>query len=254
MSLKALNLRRYLPPKPTIAENWYENPVQTIPVEVQGEYSQTADGACRVIFGEESHVGFVKPRPDNSNPNVVANEKLASDLAHLLHLPVAPVVIRATEDNWPNFTALSLVCFEQGRHWARGVSNPNDKLLEALESLRIFWSWIGDVDHNGHPENLLYELDGELYKLAAIDHSYSFGHGDSDPLTSPASTGYNTQNIESVNTARTLALEAIEQLEWTEVEHIFDRLVGKVLTESDAIDRLKWLEIRRNGLRQISGI
>jgi hypothetical protein len=250
MSLKGLNLRCYSPPVPDLAELWFQFPIDSLSVKLEGDYSHTADGACRVSFGG-GDIGFVKPRPDSPNPNVVANEKIASDLGHLLHLPVAPVLIRKPEPNWPNYTALSLVCLPQGRHWDQGVQSPTDELNNALESLRVFWTWIGDVDHNQHGQNLLYEFDGVKYSVVAIDHSYAFGHDGTDPLTAPVSSGYNTSVMESVTTARSLTLNAIIEIDWAKVEDVFMRLVGEILTDTEAKDRLKWLETRKDYLDKL---
>jgi hypothetical protein len=253
MVLSKFKFRNYVDPVPSICDQWFDNACQAIHVDVLGEFSPTADGACRVGF-DGNHVGFVKPRLDSQNRDVVVNEKIAADLAHLLHLPAAPIVIRPPMKDWPIYTAMSLVCLQQGRHWDRGPEVRPVALDEKLEALRVFWTWIGDVDHNSHPQNLIYEFDGSLHKLVAIDHSYAFGHGGSDPLTAPVSIGYDTAQMEHVASIRVNVIEAICCLDWTEVENIFLRLPVDLLTVDDAKLKLDWVAKRKENLYSLMSI
>ena len=244
-------LRRFLSPVPTIARNWFDNPIQSIPVEKLGEFSPSADGACRVRFGGD-RVGFVKPREDRGTL-VVAHEKIASDLGYVLNLPIAPVVIRLPEEgsDWDRHTAMSLSCLGAARHWAEGSPQVDEKNVESLEALRVFWTWIGDTDHNGHGQNLLYEIDnaGDM-QLVAIDHSYIFGQG-GEPLTSPICSGYASANHAEAPAIRRATVEQIENFDVAILQRLLHRLVGTVLTESQATEMQGWLESRRDCLRTI---
>jgi hypothetical protein len=252
MPLRGLKLRRFTSHARPLAEHWFANPIQDIDVVVSGEYSGTADGACYVEFGVASW-GYVKPRPGNPNPNVVANEKLASDIGFMLGLPVAPVVIRSPKDGWPTHTALSLQCLKSPRLWNQGPPQPTTELCQTLEALRVFWTLIGDVDHNQHSENLLYEVSDIGFAMAAIDHSYSFGHG-GDALTTPASMGFPLLPMVPNESTRSLALRAIDELNWHEVERLFTRLVGLLLTAGDAKLKFDWLTRRRENIRDVLGL
>jgi hypothetical protein len=235
-----------------LSVDWFDRPFQTIPVVRDGEFTGTADGACRVSFGS-NRAGYVKPGPNSQNPDVVANEKIAADLAHLLSLPCAPVVVREPMDGWPAYTALSAVCLPQGRHWDNGPQQRPQELDERLEALRVFWTWIGDVDHGGHGQNLLYEFTGSKYHLAAIDHSFAFGHGGAEPLTAGASSGYGTANMPHTVSTREQTIAAILSLDWSLVEQVFRRLPVNLLTEADAIKKLDWVAIRKEQLRSLLG-
>lgn len=247
MTLSALKLRNYAPPAPDIAEDWYCNPIQEIAVEVLGGYSPSADGACRVKYSDNL-IAYVKPRPDSQNQDVVANEKIAADLGHILELPVVPIVVRQPMEGWPIYTAMSFACLPQGRHWEQGPVNRSEELDRQLEILRVFWTLIGDIDHGGHPQNLLYEFDGSDFRLLAIDHSYAFGHGQSDPLTLAPSLGYGTAEMQHVVSVRSKTIDTIQSLDWSKVEHIFMRLTDGLLTESIANEKLNWVAKRRDNL------
>lgn len=246
-----LALRRFLSPVPSIASNWFEHPVQNIAVKRLGDFTPSADGACQVCFGED-RVAFAKPRADQGTL-VVANEKIASDLAFLLHLPVSPVVIRTPifGTEWDRHTAMSLSCLQSARHWSDGTPAMCDTVAQSLEALRVFWTWIGDMDHNAHPQNLLYEIDENSHpQLLAIDHSYIWGQG-GDPLTTPVSTGYGSDAHGTAAATRQNTVENIERLDAANLQRVVHRLVGTVLTESQADHMLKWLVARRDHLRTL---
>jgi hypothetical protein len=253
MSLKSLGLRIYPDPVPSLCEQWFDEPCQSIEINKLGDFSLTTDGACRVSFGD-GVIGFVKPRPDSQNTTVVANEKIAADLGHLLHLPAVPIVVRNPMADWPIYSALSLACLPQGRHWEQGPQFRPSALDDQLEALRVFWTWIGDVDHGGHPQNLIYEFDGSVHRLAAIDHSYAFGHGGADPLTAPVSIGYGTADMAHVASIRVNVVDAIMSLDWAEVDHIFRRLPVDLLTEDDAKAKLEWVANRKENLCSLLSI
>ena len=252
MQVAALKLRNFSDAVPGIAQDWYDNPIQKLDVTRLSEYSASADGACRASFGT-GHVGFVKPRPDNPSELVIFNEKIAADLGYVLHLPVAPVVVREAMEGteWSRMTSMSLACLKSGRHWGDGPLAATAETASGLETLRVFWTWIGDEDHNGHPANLLYEMKTEGPQFLAIDHSYAFGHGGGDALTFAASGGYGAHNHEIADLARDAAIADIESLDWQIVERIVNRLVAKALPSHDGDRILRWLETRRSVLRSL---
>ena len=178
------------------AEQWFKDPIQTIDVTLTGVFSPTADGACPVCF-DGTRSAFVKPRPGPENKLLVAREKISSDLAYLLGLPVAPVVVRCPmAPDWPNYTAMSLVVSSSARLWGAGGDKHIAIAAEILEHLRVFWTWIGDTDHNNHPGNLLFMVNGSKIELCAIDHAFTLCRQcHPDPLAVPACTGYGTVTL-----------------------------------------------------------
>lgn len=233
-----------------IATDWMKNPVQQIPVVQLGEFSNSADGACRVSFGNDERMAFVKPREEKGS-RVIAHEKIASDIGKLLALPVAPVVIREREaqEPWNRYTAMSLSCLVASRHWGDAPLPIDEVVVDVLEKFRVFWTWLGDTDHNNHPHNLLYELPirGQP-RFVAIDHSYIFPDG-VDPLTAPVCGGYDTASHAAAPPARQQMLDAIEALDVAQVQQLVTRLVGIVLTDVQADRIIAWLDSRRPQLR-----
>lgn len=254
MTLSPFRFCRFRSAFDQLAIDWFERPIQTINVNRLGEFSQSADGACRVSFRNDD-VGFVKPRAETGS-RVVANEKIASDLARMLHLPVPPVVVREPEDGneWDRFSALSLSCLGSARHWGEGPLPLDERSVPTLEALRVFWTWLGDVDHNGHPNNLIYEDDPvEGLSILSIDHSYIWGQG-ALPFEHPAASGYGTAALPLATDVRMRTLHAIQGLDQNDVDHLVTRLVGRILTNDDANTMTGWLRERTNALPRLLGV
>jgi hypothetical protein len=236
------------------AKDWFDNPIQTMAITKNGDFSQSADGSCPVKLADGS-IAYAKPR--QANKLVIAREKIASDLARLVLLPVAPVVIRKGEPGvppWDHDTALSLACLASARLWAAGGVTHVDKAAPALEAMRVFWTWLGDSDHNGHGQNVLYEIQGDRCAIVAIDHSHSLCHGNqNDPLAVVASAGYATAGRADCHAALTDTAGRIHALDWPTIEGLVQRLDGLLTTEEqNRIKRI--LEERRKHLNQILSI
>lgn len=235
------------------ATQWFDNPVQTIAVKPTGPFSATADGACPVEFGSQE-VAFVKPRPDAARNLVVAREKIAADLARLLGLPVAPVVVRTPDASSAHHSAMSLAMLSAARHWGSGGHAHLNSVAETLERMRVFWTWIGDVDHNGHPQNLLYAIDNGACAVLAIDHSYSLCHGNAaNSLATGLSQGYGTMVLPGREAWTRAARDTILALDWAAVENMVRRL--QVIVTTDEQDRiLQILQERRDHLATLLGL
>jgi hypothetical protein len=235
------------------AEEWYSNPIQNIQIERIGDFSQTADGACRVKF-DGDRIGFVKPRPDIGRSPVVVNEKIASDFGYLLELPVAAVVVREPDETWSNRSAMSLAALTGARHWDVSDANRTPQLDMQMEALRVFWIWIGCTDHhNGNPGNLLYDVANGEFQILAIDHSYAFGHGNIDAATAMPSVGYGLAQTD-VSGVQSTIVDKIEHLDIADVNKVVSRLVSDIFTVQDAERVAEWLDVRRKNLRRLLSI
>lgn len=229
------------------ADKWYERPIQQLAMAQQGPFTPTADGACLVQF-DGDRLAYSKPRPGHPSSLMTAHEKIASDLAFKLGLPVPPLLVKEPCSTWPDYRAVSLVCLPASRTWGDGGHDVRETAIEALEALRVFWSWIADVDHAGHPGNLLYQRDDGKTKLAAIDHSYAFDRGTyGDPMATAASIGYGTAHDCGAPETRAAMIEKIASMPEQAIVSIVRRL-GVILTGEQQDNILRLLFARQNGL------
>jgi hypothetical protein len=240
-------------PPQTKAALWFQSPIQLIAVTPIGQFSSTADGACPVEF-DGGDVAYVKPRPDAAKNAAVAREKIAFDLAYLLELPVAPVVVRLPEpDAWPYHSAMSLAALPSARLWGAGG---HDVVTagERLEALRTFWTWIADDDHNGHPNNLLFAIRSGRCDVMAIDHAYSLCHRNpSEPLIDGVCQGYGAHVLPDAPAWCAAILDKIQSLDWAMVENVVHRL-APILPTADQDAILNILKVRRDRLAMFLGL
>jgi hypothetical protein len=234
------------------AAQWFATPIMPIAATKIGPYLGRADGACLVKLAD-GRIAFSKPRPEKPNNATVAREKIASDLAFRLGVPVPPVLVRPPCTDHPQHTALSLVVLPGGRAWGEGGAARRSLFIEPLEALRIFWSWIADIDHADHPGNLMWEIAEGKGVVAGIDHSWSLNHLQvANPLTLPVCAGYGTATLVGSDGAREATLARIEGLEWTDIEAIVIRLKD-ILTPQEQDLILTLLRVRQRELRRLLG-
>lgn len=218
-----------------------------------GDFSATADGACPVQFNDTDR-GYVKPRNDAQKNLVVAREKIASDLGFLLGLPVTSIVIRPPDPpDWPYYSALSAAP-PVSRTWGDGGAAHLGTAAHMLERLRAFWTWIGDCDHNGHPNNLVYSVKSGHCVVLAIDHSYSLCHGNAaNSLAVGESQGYGTIGHPGQPDWTKAEAANISSLGWDRIEGVVRRLQALITpAEQDTILRI--LKERRDHLGALLSI
>ena len=110
-----------------------------------------------------------------------AHERIASDLARGLLLPVPPVCLwtnPATQDLF----AISAWAFGQALTWGEVATRLSAVFMQnvaaTFSAMRVFHSWIGDADHNGNPGNVVVDLASTDARpgVAFIDHAFSMSH------------------------------------------------------------------------------
>ena len=151
----------------------------------------SAGGEAKGTFVRASTLdGFAKPTHEkkDSMPRA-AHEKIASDLAFELGLPVPPVVLWRRKHVMPDeepCVAVSLVPFNPAHKWGH-VSKTNDAARRVIKSLHkaaaammVFDTWVDNRDranegnlivHEGRPET------GSTIQCAYIDYAYSMAYG-----------------------------------------------------------------------------
>jgi hypothetical protein len=154
---------------------------------VTGQHTPTANAAVPVVLDNSGRRAFAKPgRPCDRDCIFAAHEKISSDLARKLVLPIPPVHLArpAPALGFPNVVAMSYVPFPQPRRWSERVGLLTDGQVVALRpaaaAMRVFHTWIVDQDHAGNDGNVIIDvLSGPPPQpaIAFIDHSYSMTYG-----------------------------------------------------------------------------
>lgn len=134
-----------------------------------------------------STTGFAKPSRSTDPVPTAAQEKIASDLAYDLGLPVPPVLLwdrGARGDGLHRYCAVSLVPFEPANKWGTILRVPltRDRLLpsfmQAASAMVVFDTWIGNSDRVNEGNLIVSEVpDGIGLQYAYIDYGHTMSHG-----------------------------------------------------------------------------
>jgi hypothetical protein len=158
-------------------------------------------GEAGGFFVESDAIGGRRAymKPLRSGLSRAAREKIASDLAFDLAVPVPPALL-ATRDGVRSgeerFVCVSLVLFPQQYSWRQvqqHVSDPSSPVAQAVGNTLAedaalglaFDTWLAQGDHNDHPHNVVFGFDRRTPgsgSLVFLDYSLSMGcpHGWSD--------------------------------------------------------------------------
>lgn len=211
--------------------------------------------------------GYAKPLGgDTVDPHrrpVAAIEKIASDLAFDLGLPVPPVTLfeRKAPSSESRFHAVSAPPFAQVAHWWQVLGSPGvaafarPQARGPMSAMLPFDTWVSCVDHHSnHPKNLLLTTSGRgpiNVMFAFIDYAWSMTHtwreeGYRDqsivPMYDP------TQKPDADVVKQVVA--AIEGLEDKTLNSIVDRVPDAFLSSSDKNLIATGLAYRRDVLRR----
>ena len=179
--------RFFQPHIEALANQTDANPFSEEPWKITGERSQTANAAAPIEMETSGLLAFAKPGKRCDRDTIfAAHEKIASDLARKLELPVPPVFLSRppAEQGFPPIVAISYKALPQGRRWSERAGLLTDAQIIGLRptasAMRVFYTWIVDQDHGGNDGNLVVDvLPGTPPQpaLAFIDHSYSLSYG-----------------------------------------------------------------------------
>jgi hypothetical protein len=137
-----------------------------------GSFHATSDKAGR---------GACKPAFHGNGASRGAHERIASDLAFALKLPV-PAVCLWTDPITGALYSISAWAFPQALTWAEAATRLSAVFMQnaapTFSAARVFHSWIGDTDHNGNGGNVVVDVSSsdERPGIAFIDHAFSMSY------------------------------------------------------------------------------
>jgi hypothetical protein len=181
------DIRRFRIDVETVADAWRKEMLTLLAWSSPGNPGQAGGQALGFFVKCGSLTGFAKPSKQANEPAGAppraAHEKIASDLAFDLRLPVPPVVMWRRQVSAPDQEALcavSLVPFEPAHKWQHVEATPAARdrvaggLAAAASAMSVFDTWLDNRDRpNGG--NLLVNEDlatGTIH-WAYIDYAYS---------------------------------------------------------------------------------
>lgn len=205
----------------------------------------TASGGFGVRCSETNDLGYAKPRD-------VYQEKLASDLARSVGVPV-PEIRLGQVDGSAATHAVSVAFGSESIDLKKvretsGITPQLQAALARASCLLALHAWIGTGDHK--EEHVLVSTDGQgALSVAAIDFASAFGWGAdfgavNGPTTEPKGL------VDNVDKAAVLAaVERIEQLTDDQIRQIVAAMPESVLLVADRDRVANGLIARRGRIR-----
>jgi len=220
--------------------------------------------------------GYAKPlNPGRANPHhfpIAALEKIASDLAFKVGLPVPPVTLwerRNAPAGEPRYHSVSAPPFAQVLTWANVMMDPalaaiiQPLALPMMSGMMAFDTWLQCEDHVNHPGNLLLTVPAAAPINAAfafIDYSFSMTHRWRTPIAGgPGFTQTWAAPLYMAGHAPDLAVvreaaDAIQQVSDLTIQQIVTRVPDPFLAQGDKALIIDGLIHRRHHLRAYLGV
>ncbi len=262
--------RRFSRAADDLSRDWYRIPEAPLPwvADASLPAAPGVEGGFWVTAGPIR--GWAKPRSlvaaSIRHPPVACIEKVASDLAYYLGLPVPPVTLferLQPPAGEPRYQSVSAPPFEQVFTWGdvRAISAISADLLRdataVMSAMLVFDTWLQCSDHRDHPANLLVTSSlqtdvGAFYSLAYIDYAWSMvkywrNQSAQNEFVAPVYDSRVTASLDVLS-------EVVTQIEGVPdnvIEHLVERVPSKFVTDEDRKIMIDGLRVRRNCLRRL---
>lgn len=259
-------MRKFDPRVEQFAADWRATPSTSEPWQLRPDLGKLTGAASSYWVSSPLTVGVAKPLKPGPVP-FAALEKIASDLAFDLELPVPPVTLwdRSPQQNGEcQYVAVSSVPFPQPREWGKIHGDPTlaaiaatirQKLSAPASAMCAFDTWLHNTDHNNHPANLLVSLatdpEQTLY-VAYIDYSYSMAHSwpGKEWAGHYCPKVYDPQVAPDLGTIRA-TVDRIQNLSETHIREVVERVPDQFITPAQKTNVGDGLADRKHRLNDI---
>jgi len=248
-----------------LAKEWREGgPLTSGTWTASGNPGAKGGEAQGFFVNSDGLTGYAKPSKKRKNPDEpprAAHEKIASDLAYDLELPIPPVRLWKRAASVPDdecCCAISLVPFRPAHKWGIIENVPDaaqrvrDAISDAASAMSVFDTWVDNQDRM-NPGNLLVneDLTGGIIRYAYIDYAYSLSYGWRDgPAPAVARVvGPYPANIKPNTDVIAETVTAIETLPEQNIRDIVSRVSDDFITPVRRAAIIEGLLQRRGGLR-----
>lgn len=257
-------IRRFSQERLDLCGQWFAN-IEVAPDEWKelGPVGEGESQSLKVEHIPSGLIGVAKPGPPVGANDVcrAAHEKLAFDLAHVLDLPVPPVILWAKEmpGKYVRGRAISAWAFKQAMKWdhaaAKGLISiaAKDSVSPVASKMRVFHTWISDTDRKSDHTQVDAEYAGGELGVAFIDHAYSMSWVWKSPNHASGPCPPYMPAPEQRDVMVT-ACDEIAALAEGDVRRLVDRIPQTYLPDPHKGNILSNLLARKGNLRAILGI
>ena len=176
-----LTYRRFSSDLESIAEQWASEICTQEEWEFKDYFGRSESKPFRVKKLGSNLLGFAKPgvKKNDGTPRA-AHEKIASDLAYHLQLPVPPVILwdRGTHDDVPErYVCISMLAFAPAHPWNEVINHLSDQekaqIIPVASAMLAFETLISADDRRSDHVLVNYQDEDKVIRFAFIDYAFS---------------------------------------------------------------------------------
>jgi hypothetical protein len=256
-------LRRFSPEQIAVCDEWFRCVETTDDWEDRGPVGEGESQSVRVQSKSIGLMGVAKPGLAVAKDTTcrAAHEKIAFDLAHVLKLPVPPVVLWGKDLGQPfaRGRSISAWAFRQAKKWdeAQRLGIITAALLASagpvVSAMRVFHTWISDTDRKSDHTQVDLESDPTALRIAFIDHAFSMSHQWKAPNAAIGPCPAYMPAPEDRGTMHSTA-DAISAVPDAEIERIVNRIPAGYLPVPEQEHICSNLRSRKGNLRALLGL
>jgi len=252
-------LRKFAEREAAVAIEW-RNWAESKDEWVLGPPVGTGESMSLHVTHETGLCGIAKPAFQDQIPRA-AHEKIASDLAYEVGVPVPPVLLWRNPAGGAPY-AISLRAFAQPLTWNQASHLTGDMhflsgCADAMATGYVFHVWIGDSDHGGNEGNILIDAQSTFTNpaIAFIDHAFSMSqHWDAPEYPMSHIGGYYMPYETLPKAAIAKAVEWVQNTATETIDGIVRRIPPQYLSENRGQLIVDCLTYRQRRIAEFFGI
>ncbi|WNG54452.1 hypothetical protein F0U59_06385 [Archangium gephyra] len=261
-----MNLRTFPPQVEQLARQWRGEVLTSSTWTQVGDVIEHFESEPFFVRSSEGAAGLAKPGtvepPVHQLPRA-AHEKIASDLAFDLGLPVPPVLLWSRSGAGPKqqrYASISTLAFPRANPWAMAAglsSRLLPRLAAVASAMAVFDSWVANTDRQNDGNLLVSEDDSvspPVLRVAYLDFAnslaYRWGKGERWWKLEEGVACYPDGvplDVQSMG----LAIGEIERFPPATLREIVNRIPGSFLSEQHRTAIREGLSYRQSRIRGI---
>jgi hypothetical protein len=244
----------------TMANSWAKSAVTTEVWKDLGFFGNTESKPFRVSSGNVLGIG--KPGAKKAD-NVcrAAHEKVASDLAFELRLPIPPVILldmgELKEADRVRYVAISAIPFPQPSSWGQASATFTDQhkneASQVMSAMLAFETWVSCNDRKDDHVLAYLSAAAQPLQLAFIDYAFSMSYHWTVPDDPAGLTGTYLPVQKDDDALRTM-VDRIEQFDDAKLNGIVTRIPNEYLPEEKQTLIIANLKNRKQKLHTLFGL
>ncbi len=251
------SFRAFSPDLEAIAESWAKSAVTEQPWKDGGPFGNTESKPFSVSCGNLS--GIAKPG-EKKTDNIcrAAHEKITSDLAFELKLPIPSVILwdmgEKVDAARDRYVAISAWAFPQPVPWGPATATLTDQqkteASQVMSAMLAFETWVSCIDRKADHVLVYLPGSGQPLQLAFIDFAYSLSQQWTSTDAPVVATGSYLPLPQDEDSLKTM-VDRIEQFSDQSIGAILNRVPIQYLPEGKKALIMANLKSRKQKLRSL---